>query len=325
MRNDATNHEIRFDDEEYDFSWTAHSQINPLSLKVWNNYQQTGAPAAYGTLLDIYGMSGHAHNQIHFDANSYTMRLRYAWYGSTAWSSWATFWNTNNDGSGSGLDADLVDGQHFSTTSVPTLGGLQIGTTSSGDNVHHILQVGGDSNYSAIRMRYGATERQQMHFFGPSWSSSFTGGSQGAINLSGYNGVTFGPWNAPAGYVDNSGNAGFRGNVTAYAYSDIRLKHDVRPLFDSSLQKLMQLRGVRFDWDDEYVKSQHGDEDERWCPKHDVGMIAQEVQEVLPEITVEQDSGYLAVRYEKLIPLLVESIKELKAEVDDLKAQLKEK
>jgi hypothetical protein len=248
------------------------------------------------------------------------------------WQAHRFMWDNLNDGSGSGLDADTVDGLQASQflrsdASTGTSGTvLSVGPGSS-NNIHVAIRHGtGSGDYGAVRFYQGGTNYQTIHGFSTAWQGGgLTNASTGAINLSGSSGVTFGPWNVPTGYVDNSGNAGFRGNVTAYAYSDIRLKHEIRPIFDDPLSKLMQLRGVRFDWDDEYVKSQHGDEDERWCPKHDVGMIAQEVKEVLPEITVEQDSGYLAIRYEKMIPLLVESIKELKAEVDDLKAQLKEK
>ena len=54
----------------------------------------------------------------------------------------------------------------------------------------------------------------------------------------------------------------------------------------------------------------------------EVGVIAQEVIEVLPEVVTTRDDGYLAVRYEKLVPLLIEAIKELNSEVKSLRAQL---
>jgi hypothetical protein len=52
---------------------------------------------------------------------------------------------------------------------------------------------------------------------------------------------------------------------------------------------------------------------------HDVGVLAQELEKVLPEVVTTRDSGYKAVKYEKIIPLLVEAIKELQAEVQKLK------
>jgi hypothetical protein len=53
--------------------------------------------------------------------------------------------------------------------------------------------------------------------------------------------------------------------------------------------------------------------------KQDVGVLAHELKEVLPEVVAERKSGTLAVRYEKIVPLLIESIRELKKEVEDLK------
>ena len=178
------------------------------------------------------------------------------------------------------------------------------------------------SGYNAIRTFYAGTEQHQIHFFGSTWGTDFTNQSRGAINLSGNGGVTFGGWNSPAGYVDNSGNAGFRGNVTAYAYSDIRLKHNIKPISDAPLSLLKELSGVRYDWDDSFVTRMHGDEDERWCKKHDIGVIAHEVQKVLPEAVVTQDDGYLAVRYEKIIPLLIEAIKEQQGHIEALQKRI---
>ena len=51
----------------------------------------------------------------------------------------------------------------------------------------------------------------------------------------------------------------------------------------------------------------------------DVGVIAQEVKEIVPSAVVEREDGYLAVRYDKLIPLLIEAVKALKAEIEDMK------
>jgi hypothetical protein len=57
----------------------------------------------------------------------------------------------------------------------------------------------------------------------------------------------------------------------------------------------------------------------------EVGVIAQEIKEVLPEVVIERDTGYLAVRYEKLVPLLIEAVKELSGKVDELQQKLNDK
>jgi hypothetical protein len=76
------------------------------------------------------------------------------------------------------------------------------------------------------------------------------------------------------------------------------------------------LTGVEFDWKEE-TKHVHGYEG------HDTGIIAQEVQAVMPTAVRTNDSGYLSVRYEKLIGILVEAIKEQQDQIDELKAKLK--
>ena len=58
---------------------------------------------------------------------------------------------------------------------------------------------------------------------------------------------------------------------------------------------------------------------------HDVGVLAQEIEAVLPEAVRDRDSGFKGVQYDKIIPLLVESIKELNQKVDHLQNILEEK
>lgn len=131
-------------------------------------------------------------------------------------------------------------------------------------------------------------------------STASTNKTTGALKVTGGIGVQ------GAGY--------FGGDVVAYASSDQRLKDNIKPI-ENALEKLQKIRGVEFDWNDKQEN----------YTGHDTGVIAQEVKEVLPEVVTERDDGYLAVKYEKMIGLLVESIKDLKSEVDDLKKQLNEK
>ena len=108
------------------------------------------------------------------------------------------------------------------------------------------------------------------------------------------------------------------GNVIAYYSSDLALKENINPI-DNALNKVMSLGGYNFDWKDSHIK-ERGGEDGFFVKKSDVGIIAQEVQKVLPEAVGQRDDGTLGVRYEQIVPLLIESIKELKSEIESLKS-----
>ena len=105
--------------------------------------------------------------------------------------------------------------------------------------------------------------------------------------------------------------------ITAYYSSDARLKENV-VVIDNALEKLDQVRGVYFDWTDEHIANRGG-EDGYFVRKHDIGVIAQEIESVLPEVVADRDDGYKAVKYEKIVPLLIAAIKELKEEIEILK------
>ena len=108
--------------------------------------------------------------------------------------------------------------------------------------------------------------------------------------------------------VAGGGDARFRQDVIAYYSSDKRLKDNIVRI-ENPLEKIDKIGGYTFDWNDK----------QQTYTGKDVGVIAQEIQEVLPELVTERDNGYLAVKYEKIVPLLIESIKELKQEVDEIK------
>jgi hypothetical protein len=105
-------------------------------------------------------------------------------------------------------------------------------------------------------------------------------------------------------------------DIIAFSSSDERLKAN-KTLLTNSLSKLSQLNGYEFDWIP--MIGIHENEG------HDVGVIAQEVEKILPEIVTTRDNGYMAVKYEKIVPLLIEAIKELSEQVKDLREKLKDK
>jgi len=107
-----------------------------------------------------------------------------------------------------------------------------------------------------------------------------------------------------------TGEGYFTSNITAYYSSDISLKDNIRPI-ESALFKVQQIRGVEFDWNEKSTELQQE-------KGHDVGLIAQEVEKVLPEIVQIREDGIKAIQYEKVVPLLVEAIKEQQVTIENL-------
>jgi hypothetical protein len=100
------------------------------------------------------------------------------------------------------------------------------------------------------------------------------------------------------------------GDITAYYTSDERLKENIQPI-TNALSKVETISGNEYNWKEGF--------DEIHTKKgNDVGVIAQEIQKILPQAVIERDNGYLGVNYEKIIPLLIQSIKELSAKVKEL-------
>ena len=100
-----------------------------------------------------------------------------------------------------------------------------------------------------------------------------------------------------------TGNLGVSGTVTAADFnttSDISLKQNIN-IIESALSKISQLNGYTFNWKNN--------------DKEAVGIMAQEVEKVLPQIVATGEDGYKKVSYDSLIPLLIEAVKELSAKV----------
>ena len=115
-----------------------------------------------------------------------------------------------------------------------------------------------------------------------------------------------------------SGNISATGDVVAFVTSDSRLKNDQAPI-SGSLQKISTLDPIEFNWS----------EKQNTYVGHDIGLIAQQVQVIAPEIVTERPDGYLAMKYDKMVPLLVGAIQdqqkiinEMRAEIDKLKLKI---
>lgn len=118
-------------------------------------------------------------------------------------------------------------------------------------------------------------------------------------------------WDVTNNILSVVGSISATGDIIAFSGSDARLKTNITEITDA-LDKVSQIRGVTYNWTDEAQQNSiHGAAPE-------AGVIAQEVQQVLPEIVTERDDGMLAVKYDRLTALLIQAVKELTARVEQL-------
>ena len=161
-----------------------------------------------------------------------------------------------------------------------------IATTTSGDL--------SSANVSTTKMTFQPSTGK-LNLLGAQVSNSNT---TGTLTVTGGVGVT------GAMYVG--------GEIVAYAASDIKLKENISKI-DNSLEKLLKISGYQYHWN-KIAQEMYPER-----TTLDVGVLAQEVKEIVPSAVVEREDGYLAVKYEKLIPLLIEAVKALKVEIEDMK------
>ena len=103
------------------------------------------------------------------------------------------------------------------------------------------------------------------------------------------------------------------GDITAFFTSDKRHKNNIQTI-PNALEKVTKLNGVTWEWNDDV------NEVTKSTPK--TGLIAQEVQEVLPEVVKTRDDGFLALDYSKMMGLLVEAIKEQQTQIHSLTIEI---
>tara|TARA_B100001769_G_scaffold247976_2_gene219362 strand:- start:723 stop:2345 length:1623 start_codon:yes stop_codon:yes gene_type:complete len=210
-----------------------------------------------------------------------------------------TVWHSGNDGSGSGLDADTLDGVSSgsflrSDTADSASGDI---TFSGGAGA---ITISGSSDIRLSNGNWSGDTCKLQHHDNYLY---IVGGSNGHIlrDTSGHNNLI----------INSSGDGTFIGNVTAY--SDQRLKTDVHTINDA-LGICGKLRGVSYKW------IRNG--------KPSIGVIAQEIEEVIPEVvlsnhdldpTTGESIEVKSVDYGKIVGVLINAINELKAELDEHK------
>ena len=181
---------------------------------------------------------------------------------------------------------------------------VQLHATTQGGSVI-ISNVGGSfgdglaitvtDDENALRLRHGGANTGVWLEANPS-----TGGKIG-INTE-----------TPSEELQVVGDICATGNIGAC--SDLRFKRDIETI-RGALDVIQQLRGVRFAWNrDEFPQ-------QRFSDQHQIGLVAQEVVGILPEVVSKGADGYYNLDYGKLTPLLIEAVKELKTQNDELRAK----
>lgn len=194
------------------------------------------------------------------------------------------------------------------TTSAITAPVNTLTTSLNAGQTLTFTNTGGGSGAKLIAnqdMTFGANTGGALYLFANN-STALTLASTGAATFAGA---------VATGNLTVTGAITATGNITAY-FSDDRLKTRLGPI-TNALGKLKSLSGF-------YFEPNQTAQDLGYEKKTDVGVSAQEVQAVLPEIIAPApiDAQYMTVRYEKLIPLLIEAIKAQQVQIEELKAQI---
>ena len=191
-------------------------------------------------------------------------------------------------------DTDLREYTSADTDVVGLIGGTNFGTILESDANSHIVMGIRDNDANDS---FSIVTGNGGYYTGNAYTKL-------AFQVKGSGATTTG------GNLAVSGSITATGDITAYASSDEQLKDNVE-LISEPISKIKQIKGVSFDWND---KSDF--------TGRDIGVIAQDIEKVLPELVRENTNGYKAVRYEKIVALLIEAVKEQQSQIDDLKLDL---
>ena len=192
----------------------------------------------------------------------------------------------------------IASATHTLVSSSAQIDGAQLGSNKTITIAGTSVTLGGVISAGTIGNAIGAFSGSSQVTL-----SSTTGGGTSAN-------VQFGSLGIGTAASGVTGEIRATGDITAYYSSDIRLKENIQPI-TNALSKVEAISGKTYDWKEgfETIHSHTG---------NDLGVIAQEVQSILPQIVTERETGYLAVDYIKLVPVLIEAIKELSAKVKEL-------
>lgn len=205
----------------------------------------------------------------------------------------------------------LLDGYGGSNTTAPTLTfrrGPLFGSTGSANatQLDRILGSIGARGYTGAELN--TTDRARISFVA---SQTWSGAANGT-KIEFYattNGTTTTELKA---VIHNNGDFEAKGDIIGFSLSDERLKTNIQKI-ENALDKIEQLEGVFYNWNEAAAELGKNTE------QRETGLLAGQVNRVLPEATRRRENGMLAINYEKLFGLVVEAVKELKAEVVAIK------
>lgn len=329
---------IENDDNAYSAYFNNTSSNSSASrYGIWNvmSNQANGMSTAFRN-SNYIGSSNATHYGIRNEIVSGGQGNRYGIYNTTSLS------GHNGGGNIYGVYSYLYGG----TNSTGNTYGVRVSNNTTGSGTDYgFYSSGEDYNYFQGNVGIGVNDPDaKLEVNG---QVKITGGSPGAnkVLTSDANGLA--SWQPAGGDTDwtisgnnvyrNSGNVGIGTTGPSYKLhvvgrlktdgitesSDIRLKKDIYTLTDA-LKKVQKLRGVSYQWKEI--------EGRRYIKGKQIGFIAQEVEEIIPELVDTDNEGFKSIQYSHLVPLLVESIKALSLELDkkdkilnDLKADLNNK
>jgi hypothetical protein len=197
-------------------------------------------------------------------------------------------------------------------------GNVGIGTTSPAVQ----LELGDNTADEKLRLTGAASGKPLMTFYNTTTKIGQISSSSVGVTVTslGSGNMTFENGGGARLVIDNSGNVGIADTSPSYkldvdgtiratgdviAYSDIRVKENIKTI-DNALEKVNKLRGVEF--------NKIGSEEKS------IGVIAQEIEKVLPEVVKEDDKGMKSVAYGNIVGVLIEAIKDQQKQIDELKS-----
>ena len=205
-------------------------------------------------------------------------------------------------------------GENFTVGSGNIFIGNEAGMNATGDNKLYIA-----NSRTTTPLIYGEFDNQLLKINGYLSAKTLSAEVSSGIALKAKSPATTSCW---AAYFDGDVKVTSYLYGTLYSGSDARLKKDVQTI-SGALNKVLKLRGVSYYWKN---KEELGTDSTmfNFDNKRHIGVIAQELEKEFPELVSDDKEGIKTVEYSGLAPILIEAIKELKAEKDDLQKQVDE-